>query len=383
MNERKLRMGMIGGGGGFIGGVHRMAAMLDNEADLVAGAFSSNPEKSSEFGGKFKVCPSRIYADYKTMLKKEAKLPKEERVDFIVVVVPNAGHFPIAKACLEAGFNTVCEKPMTCTLKDAKTLEALVAKSGKIFALTHNYTGYPLVKQARKMALGGELGKINKIVVEYPQGWLAGLINSPGNGIAMWRMNPKIAGGSCCIGDLGTHCENLVKYITGLEIDSLCADLTSFIPGNRLEDDGNVLIRYKGGAKGILYASQIQAGEENPLRICVYGTQKGLEWSQENPNYLLVKDPAGTVTRLSRGNGNLCAEAKNATRLPWGHPEGYIEAFANIYREVFRAVRAEIDGAEIPAIDAPGVSDGVEGVAFVETVLASNKSKEKWTKMLK
>ena len=382
MSERKLRMGMIGGGGGFIGSVHRMAAALDNEAELVAGAFSSNPEKSAIFGDKFKVCPCRTYADYKTMLKKEAKAPKEERLDFIVVVVPNASHFPIAKACLEAGFNVVCEKPMTCTLKQAKELEELVAKTKKVFILTHNYTGYPVVKQARKMALGGELGKINKVVVEYPQGWLAGLINAPGNNIAMWRMNPKIAGGSCCIGDLGTHCENLVKYITGLEIDSLCADLTSFIPGNRLEDDGNVLIRYKGGAKGILFASQIQAGEENPLKIRVYGTNKGLEWRQEEPNYLYVKDPSGTVTRLSRGNSNLCAEAKVATRLPWGHPEGYIEAFANIYREAFRAIRAEVAGEKIPAIDAPSVTDGVMGVAFVETVLASNKSKEKWTKML-
>ena len=383
MSERKLRMGMIGGGGGFIGSVHRMAAALDNEAELVAGAFSSDAEKSVKFGDEFKIDAARAYKDYKTLLKKEAVKPAEERLDFIVVVVPNAGHYPIAKACLEAGFNVVCEKPMTCTLAQAKELEALVAKTKKVFTLTHNYTGYPMVKQARKMAQGGELGRINKVVVEYPQGWLAGLINSPGNNIAMWRMNPKIAGGSCCIGDLGTHCENLVKYITGLEIESICADLTSFIPGNRLEDDGNVLIRYKGGAKGILYASQIQAGEENPLRICVYGTDKGLEWSQENPNYLYVKSPAGTVTRFSRGNSNLCAEAKAATRLPWGHPEGYVEAFANIYREAFRAIRAEVAGKKIPEVDAPGVTDGVEGVAFVETVLASNKSKEKWTKMAK
>ncbi|MCL1909325.1 MAG: Gfo/Idh/MocA family oxidoreductase [Kiritimatiellaeota bacterium] len=383
MSERKLRMGMIGGGGGFIGGVHRMAATLDNEAELVAGAFSSKPEKSLAFGDTFKVCPCRTYSDYKTMLKKEAKLPADERLDFIDIVVPNASHFPIAKACLEAGFNVVCEKPMTCTLKQAKELAAIVKKTKKVFVLTHNYTGYPMVKHARKMVLGGELGKINKVVVEYPQGWLAGLINAPGNNIAMWRMDPKIAGGSCCTGDLGTHCENLVKYITGLEIDSLCADLTSFIPGNRLEDDSNVLIRYKGGAKGILYSSQIQAGEENPLRICVYGTDKGIEWAQENPNYLLIKDPAGTVTRLSRGNNNLCAEAKGATRLPWGHPEGFIEAFANLYREAYRAIRAEVAGEKIPAIDTPNVIDGVDGVAFLETVLASNKSKEKWTKFKK
>ena len=383
MSERKLRMGMIGGGGGFIGGVHRMAAALDNEAELVAGAFSSNPEKSMKFGDQFKVCPSRTYPDYKAMLKKEAKLPKEERLDFISIVVPNIGHYPIAKACLEAGFNVVCEKPMTCTLKQAKDLAALVKKTKKAFMLIHNYTGFPMVKQARKMVMGGELGKINKIVVEYPQGWLAGLINAPGNNIAMWRMDPKLAGGSCCIGDLGTHCENLVKYITGLEIESLCADLTAFIPGNRLEDDGNVLLRYKGGAKGILYASQIQAGEENPLKVSIFGTDKGIIWSQEDPNYLWIKDPAGIVTRFSRGNNNLCKEAQGATRLPWGHPEGYIEAFANIYREAFRAIRAEVAGKPIPKVDAPGVEEGVEGLAFIETVLASNTSKDKWTKMLK
>jgi len=336
-----------------------------------------------KFGDQFKVCPSGTYPDYKTMLKKEAKLPKEERLDFIAIVVPNVGHYPIAKACLEAGFNIVCEKPMTCTLKQSKDLAALVKKTKKVFMLIHNYTGFPMVKQARKMVMGGELGKINKVVVEYPQGWLAGLINAPGNNIAMWRMDPKQAGGSCCIGDLGTHCENLVKYITGLEIDSLCADLTAFIPGNRLEDDGNVLIRYKGGAKGILYASQIQAGEENPLKISVFGTDKGIVWSQEDPNYLWIKDPAGLVTRYSRGNSNLCDDAKKATRLPWGHPEGYIEAFANLYREAFRAIRAEVAGEKIPEVDAPGAAEGVEGLAFLEAVLASNKSKEKWTKVKK
>jgi len=381
--ERKLRMGMIGGGGGFIGSVHRMAAVLDNEAELVSGAFSSNPEKSIKFGDQFKVAPNRVYKDYKAMLKAEAKLPKEERLDFIAIVVPNIGHYPISVACLEAGFNVICEKPMTCTLKQAKDLAALVKKTKKSFTLIHNYTGFPMVKQARKMVMGGELGKINKIVVEYPQGWLAGLINAPGNNIAMWRMDPKLAGGSCCMGDLGTHCENLVKYITGLEIDSLCADLTSFIPGNRLEDDGNVLIRYKGGAKGILYASQIQAGEENPLKISVFGTDKGIVWSQEDPNYLWIKDPAGLVTRYSRGNSNLCDDAKKATRLPWGHPEGYIEAFANLYREAFRAIRAEVAGKKIPEVDAPGAAEGVEGLAFLEAVLASNKSKEKWTKVKK
>jgi predicted dehydrogenase len=376
-------MGMIGGGGGFIGKVHRMAAMLDNETVLTAGAFSSNAEKSAKFGDEFKLDPARVYKDYKDMLSRESKLPADRRVDFISIVVPNNGHFPIAKACLEAGFNVVCDKPMTCTLKDAKELAKIVKKSKKVFVLTHNYTGYPMVKQARHMVRSGLLGKINKVVVEYPQGWLAGLINAPGNSIAMWRMDPKVAGGSCCMGDLGTHAENLVRYITGLEIDTLCADIGSFVPMNKLEDDGNLLVRYKGGARGILYASQISAGEENPLKIRVYGVERGLEWSQEDPNYLWLKDPVGTVTRYSRGNSNLCDAAKGATRLPWGHPEGFIEGFANVYREAFRAVRAELSGKPIPEIDAPNVGDGVLGVAFIETILASAKSKAKWTKLAK
>jgi len=384
MSNRKLRMGMVGGGGGgFIGRVHRMAAALDNEAELTAGVFSSNAERSLQFGKDLNLDPKRVYQNWEEMLRREAALPAEERLDFISVVVPNIGHFPISKACLEAGFNVVCDKPMTTTLADAKELAEIVEKTKKVFVLTHNYTGYPMVKQARHMVQQGLLGKINKVVVEYPQGWLAGLINAPDNTIAMWRMDPEIAGGSCCMGDLGTHAENLVRYITGLEIDHLCADLSSFVPANRLEDDGNLLIRYKGGAKGILYASQISAGEENPLKIRVYGVERGLEWRQEDPNYLWIKDPVGTVTRYSRGNSNLCDAAKNASRLPWGHPEGFIEGFANLYREAFRAIRAEVAGEPVPEVDVPDVQDGVLGVAFIETVLASNKSNEKWTRMLK
>ena len=383
MSERKLRMGMIGGGGGFIGSVHRMAAMLDNEAVLVAGAFSSNPEKSIEWGDKFKLDPARVYKDWKAMIAAEKKMPAEKRLDWISIVVPNVQHFPIAKACLEAGFNVVCDKPMTVSLAQAKKLAEIVKKTKKVFVLTHNYTGYPMVKQAREFVRSGRLGKLNKIVVEYPQGWLANLINAKINGIAMWRMDPKVAGGSCCMGDLGTHAANLASYITGLKMKEICADLGSFVPCNKLEDDGNLLVHWEGGVKGLLYASQIQAGEENPLRIHVYGDKMGLTWEQENPNYLWLKDPAGTVTRYSRGNENLCDAAKGATRLPWGHPEGFIEAFANVYREAFKAIRAEVAGKKIPAIDAPGVEAGVEGLSFIETILKSAKSKEKWTKMLK
>ncbi len=382
MALRKLRGGMVGGGtGAFIGPVHRMAATLDGEAEFVAGAFSRDPKKSKQSGEEMGLDPSRVYGTYEEMAAKEAKLPADQRVDFVSVVVPNSGHFPISKTFLEAGINVICDKPMTTTFADAKALQKIVKKSGKVFALTHNYTGYPMVKQARHLVQSGQLGKINKVVVEYPQGWMSGMITNPGNSIGMWRMDPKIAGGSCCMGDLGTHCENLVRYITGLEIEQVCAELTAFVKGNRLEDDGNVLVRFKGGARGILYASQISAGEENPLAIRVYGTKMGLEWKQEDPNYLIVKDPGGFQTRYSKGNNNLCKEAQAAARLIWGHPDGYIEAFANIYREAFKGIRALNAGKKIPVCDHPDATDGLIGVAFIDALLASNKSKSKWTKM--
>lgn len=383
MSARKLNMGMVGGGGGFIGNVHRMAAMLDNQATLAAGVFSSDPKRSLKFGKEFKLPPERVYRDYQEMIDAESKLPAGERVDFVSIVVPNSGHFPIAKACLEAGFNVVCDKPMTTTLEDAKELAKIVKRTKKVFVLTHNYTGYPMVKQARHLVQSGHLGKINKVVVEYPQGWLSSLLNEMDSRIAMWRMDPKVSGGSCCMGDIGTHCENLVRYITGLEIDKMCADLASFVPVNKLDDDGTLILRYKGGARGVLFASQIATGEENPLAIRVYGSERGLEWHQEEPNYLWVKDPTGVVTRYARGNENLCEEAQNASRLPFGHPEGFIEGFANVYREAFRAIEAEINGEPLPEIDAPDVQDGVMGVRFIQTLLASNKSKEKWTKLVR
>ena len=380
--KRKLRGGMVGGGtGAFIGPVHRMAATLDGEAEFVAGAFSRDPAKSKASGEALGLDPARVYPTYEIMAEKEGKLPPDQRIDFVSIVTPNNGHFPASKAFLEAGINVVCDKPMTTTLADARTLLKIVKKSGKVFALTHNYTGYPMVKQARHMVATGVLGKINKVVCEYPQGWMSGMITNPGNSIGMWRMDPEIAGGSCCMGDLGTHGENLVRYITGLEIEEVCCELTAFVKGNRLEDDGNALIRYKGGARGILYASQISAGEENPLSIRVYGTKMGLEWRQEDPNYLIIKNPEGTQTRYSKGNSNLCKEAQDAARLIWGHPDGYIEAFANIYREAFKGIRAVNAGKKIPACDHPTAEDGLVGVAFIEALLASNKSKTKWTRM--
>jgi predicted dehydrogenase len=380
--KRKLRGGMVGGGtGAFIGPVHRMAACLDGEAEFVAGAFSRDPAKSKKSGEELGLDPSRVYPTFQVMAEKEAQLPPDQRIDFVSIVTPNNAHFPASKAFLEAGINVICDKPMTTTLADSRTLLKLVKKSGKVFALTHNYTGYPMVKQARYMVASGMLGKINKVVCEYPQGWMSGMITNPGNSIGMWRMDPEIAGGSCCMGDLGTHGENLVRYITGLEIDEVCAELTAFVKGNRLEDDGNVLVRYKGGARGILYASQISAGEENPLSIRVYGTKMGLEWRQEDPNYLIIKNPEGTQTRYSKGNSNLCPEAQAAARLIWGHPDGYIEAFANIYREAFKGIRAVNAGKKIPACDHPTAEDGLVGVAFIDALLKSSTSKSKWTKM--
>lgn len=384
MAKKKLKMGMVGGGpGSFIGAVHRMAAMLDGEAELVAGAFSSDAKKSVVTGRELSLDKSRVYGSWKEMVKKETALPDSERIDFVSVVVPNNGHFAIVKAFIEAGINVVCDKPMVFSLAEAKSLKKIIDKSGKFFALTHNYTGYPMVKQAKYLCAKGMLGKINKIMVEYPQGWMSSFIENPGNAIGLWRMDPKVAGASCCMGDIGTHAENLVRYITGLGIEEMCADLSSFISGNKLEDDGNVLLHYKGGARGILTASQIAAGEENALKICVYGTKLGLEWRQETPNYLLVKDPAGVVTRYARGNDNLCKAAQEAARLPWGHPEGFIEAFANLYRESYRGIRAVQAGRKTPQCDVPCVDDGVVGMAFIETLLASSKSKSKWIKMKK
>ena len=324
---------------------------------------------------------ARVYNTYEEMIEKELALPDGERIDFVSIVVPNVHHFAIAMAFLKAGFNVVCDKPMTISLAEAKKLRIQVEKSGKVFVLTHNYTGYPMVKEARNFVASGKLGKINKIVVEYPQGWMAGLIESRSNAIGMWRMDPEIAGGSNCMGDLGTHAYNLVRYITGLDIVEMCADITSFIPDSKLDDDGNLLVRYDNGARGIIYASQISAGEENPLKICIYGTRCGIEWRQEEPNYLWLKDPAGTVTRYSRGNSNLSEAAKANSRLPWGHPEGFIEAFANVYNEAFKAISAERSGKRIPEIDAPSVEDGVDGLRFLETIIASSKSKSKWTRM--
>ena len=380
--NRKLRYGMIGGGrGAFIGAIHRLAAQMDGQAELVSGAFSSDAARSKDSGADLFLNPARVYGSYAEMAAAESARPAGDRLDFIVIVTPNHQHFPPSKLFLEAGFNVVCDKPVTFDLKEAKALQKIVAKSGKIFALTHNYTGNVMVKQARELVRAGKLGAIRKIVVEYPQGWLATALEKTGQKQAGWRTDPKRSGAAGCIGDIGTHAENLARYITGLGIESLCADLTTFVPGRLLDDDGNILVRYHGGAKGVLHASQISVGEENNLNIRVYGTKAGLEWRQEHPNQLVVKYPDKPAETWGRGNGYISPAAARFTRTPSGHPEGYLEAFGNIYKDVFRAIRAEVSGKKPPKdLDFPTIADGVEGMAFIETVVKSSKAGAKWIK---
>jgi predicted dehydrogenase len=376
-------MGMVGGGrGAFIGGVHRRAAALDGEIELVAGAFSSDPKKSALSGKDFYLESSRVYASYQEMAEKEKALPENERIDFVTIVVQNYLHFDVAKTFLEAGFNVICDKPVTLDLEQARELRKIINKSKKVFALTHNYTGYPMVKLARQMIRKGELGELIKVVCEYPQGYAITALTGEDKAIANWRANPKIAGISNCMGDIGTHAENLVHYVTGLEIDRLCADLSVNIPGRTLDDDGNVLVRFKGGARGIIYASQVSNGDENDLNIRVYGTKKSLEWHQEEPNDLIIKDARAPRQIYRRGNDYVTGAAADNTRIPFGHPEGFIEAFANVYNAAAVAIRDEI-ASKYPrksGYDYPDIRDGIIGMAFIETVVKSSKSKEKWVK---
>lgn len=378
---RKIRMGMIGGGrGAFIGGVHRMAAALDGQIDLVCGAFSSNPEKSKASAQDFFIDSSRAYGSFEEMIMAEKALPEDVRMDFVSIVTPNHVHFAPAKMALENGFHVVCDKPLSFTMEEAKTLEALVEKTGLIFALTHNYTGYPMVKQAKAMIKNGEIGTIRKVVVEYPQGWLATKLEDSGQKQAAWRTDPTKSGASGCIGDIGSHAENLAEYITDLKISELCADLTAFVDGRLLDDDGNILLRFEGGAKGILHASQISVGEENDLNIRIYGTKGGLQWHQMEPNTLLVKWMDKPTQIYRTGVGELSAAATAHTRIPGGHPEGYLEAFANIYRNVAFCVQARLKGETVDPIytDFPTVSDGVRGMEFIGKVVESSQKGAVW-----
>jgi len=377
-----MRMGMVGGGhGAFIGAIHRMAAALDGEIELVCGAFSSDPERSKASGAALYLPSNRVYPDFQTMILEEKKLPEGERMDFVSIVTPNHMHFPPAKMALENGFAVVCDKPMTLDLSEAKELAALVERTGLLFCLTHNYTGYPMVKQARDMIRRGMLGKIRKIVVEYPQGWLSTPVH---NKQADWRTDPKRSGAAGCMGDIGTHAENLAEYITGLKITEMCADLSTFVEGRQLDDDGNVLLRFDNGAKGILHASQISAGEENDLNIRIYGEKGGLKWRQMEPNTLVAVwlDQPQQIYRT--GVGALSDAASKHIRIPpAGHPEGYLEAFANLYRNFAITLRSRLKGeTPDPAfLDFPSAQDGVRGLAFIETVVEANQSKEKWYRM--
>lgn len=371
---------MVGGGiDSFIGAVHRLAANLDGQMELVAGCFSSDAEKSRRSGEGLFLKPDRVYASHAEMAAREAALPPDERIDFVSIVTPNHLHAPVATEFLEAGFHVVCDKPMTLTLAEAVALRDVVRRSGKIFALTHNYTGYPMVKEAREMVRRGDLGTILKVVAEYPQAWLMDPIENSGQKQAAWRTDPARAGACGCLGDIGTHAENLGRYITGLEIESLCAEFTSFVPGRALEDDANLLIRYRGGARGVLCASQISCGEENNLSIRVYGTRGTLTWRQEEPNDLKFFPKGEPMRLLRRGNDYLGAEAKRFTRLPAGHPEAFLEAFANVYREVTTAIRDDLAGTRRDDYDFPTADDGVLGMAFLETAVRSARAEAKWT----
>ena len=384
--SRKIRYGMVGGGrGAFIGAVHRIAANIDGQIELVAGAFSSDPEKSKASGADFFLSPDRVYGSYQELVTQEAALPADQRIDFVSIVTPNHVHFPAAKAALEAGFHVLSDKPATFNLAEAKELAAIVKKTGCLYGLTHNYTGYPLVKEARHLVHSGKLGKIRKVVVEYPQGWLATRLEASGQKQAAWRTDPKRSGAAGCIGDIGTHAENLAEYITGLQISELAADLTAFVKGRKLDDDGNVLLRFKGGAKGVLHSSQISVGEENNLNIRVYGELGGLEWHQNEPNTLLVKWMDQPMQVYRTANGYLSDAAKAAGRTPPSHPEGYLEAFANIYKNFATAIRARQAGKKLAkddvANDYPKIEDGVRGMAFIEAVVASSKANAAWTKI--
>jgi predicted dehydrogenase len=375
-------MGMIGGGrNAFIGAVHRIAANMDGLIELVCGAFSSNPENARQSGKDLFLKEDRVYGSYEEMIEKESRLPEDKRMDFVVIVTPNHAHFAPAMLALEKGFHVIIEKPMTFSLAEAIQLKKKVQETGLLLCLTHTYSGYPMVKQARQMVKEGVFGKIRKIYVEYPQGWLSRLSEKDGSKQAEWRTDPSRSGKAGAMGDIGTHAAHLAEYISGLQIKQLCADLSIMVEGRALDDDGNVLLRFDNGATGTLVASQVAAGEENALKIRVYGENGGLEWAQQEPNTLLVKWLDQPTQIYRTGQPWLSSFAKHNTRIPGGHPEGYLEAFANLYRNFALTLSARLDGTapSKEALDYPGVEDGVRGMAFIENLIRSNESLGKWT----
>lgn len=374
---------MVGGGlDAFIGAVHRLAFNMDGLVEIVCGALSINPEVAKQSGKVLFLPENRTYLTFEEMMEKESKLPADQRIDFVTIVTPNFAHFAPAMLALEKGFHVVIEKPITFTLDEAKQLKKKVEETGLLLLLTHTYSGYPMVKQAKRMVKDGVFGKIRKVWVEYPQGWLSRMSEREGNAQAAWRTDPKRSGKSGCMGDIGTHAAQLAEYVSGLKITQMCADLNIMVPGRALDDDGNVLLRFDNGAAGVLMASQVAAGEENALRIRVYGEKGGLEWAQQEPNTLLVKwlDQPTQIYRAGT-NGHLSSYGLHNSRTPGGHPEGYLEAFANLYRNFALTLSARIDGTKPKeeALDFPSVDDGVRGMAFIDTVVKSSQSKDKWT----
>jgi len=379
-------MGMIGGGeGAFIGAVHRMVAQMDGQVELVCGAFSSDPENSKRTGEALYLPSDRVYRTYKEMIESERKLPENKRMDFVSIVTPNHLHFEPAKRALENGFHVVLDKPMTLTLDEAIALKKIVDDTGLVFCLTHTYTGYPMIREARQLVKGGQLGTIRKVYVEYPQGWLSTRVEATGNKQAEWRADPKKSGVAGSMADIGTHAANMVEYVTGLEIAKVCADINTVVEGRALDDDGAVLLKFNNGSSGVLMASQIASGEENNIKIRVYGEKGGIEWEQENANTLLVKwlDRPAEIRRTGNNVEYLSEAAIRNTRVPAGHPEGYLEAFANLYHNFVLEIRNREQGKTKTKdwMDFPGVDDGVRGMLFIEKVIESGNSDKKWIEM--
>ena len=382
--NRKLKMGMIGGGqDAFIGAIHRLAANMDGLIELSCGALSINPETAKSSGKALFLPESRTYTSYEQMIKAEANLPIGERMDFVTIVTPNFAHFAPAMMALDYGFNVVIEKPITFSLEEAKLLEQKLNETGLILCLTHTYSGYPMVKQAKAMLKEGKLGKIRKVWVEYPQGWLSKLSEREGNAQAAWRTDPTKAGKSSVMGDIGTHAAHLAEYITGSKITDVCAELNTLVEGRIMDDDGAVMLKFDNGAKGVLMASQVAAGEENALKIRVYGEKGGIEWFQHDPNTLIVKwlEEPMQILRAGSNYGHLSSFATHNCRTPGGHPEGYLEAFANIYRNFALTLGCKLDGKEPTAemLDFPSIEDGLRGMAFIDSVVASAHSDKKWS----
>jgi len=382
---KKLRLGMVGGGiGAFIGEVHRKAASLDGKFDLVCGAFSSSAEKSKKTGDMLGLDSSRVYGSYKEMFEKESKLPESEKMEAVSIVTPNHVHFEPAKLAMENGFHVIIDKPLAFSLEEALELKQVVEQSGNVLALTHTYTGYPMIKEAREYVKSGKLGKLRKVYVEYPQGWLATPLEEEGNKQASWRTDPSKSGEGGAIGDIGTHAANLAEYVSGLEITHINADVNITVENRKLDDDSAALLKFGNGATGVLMATQIAAGEENDLKLRIYGERGGLEWTHTSPNTLLYKPLEEPTQILRAGTGYLSEAATANTRLPAGHPEGYLEAFANLYVAFHAAVRDHQSGsfASVKDYDFPNVDDGIRGMAFVSTMVKSNKSDKKWTEFL-